>query len=104
MAVDELDAEDLRLREGHGNLDIQVRRLGLLCDLFDLQRANVSLLMSCLVGTWGLTSMAAKALRAPSESSSREGSFHATMVSSAGQRWDGCREESCGRERERTLG
>jgi hypothetical protein len=53
MAVDKLDAEDFRLREGDRDLDVQVGRLGLLCDLFDLQRTIVSLLMSCLVGTWG---------------------------------------------------
>jgi hypothetical protein len=104
MAVDELDAEDFRLREGDGDLDVQIGSLGLLCDLFNLQCANVSLLMSCLVGTWGLTSMAAKALRAPSESSSREGSFHATMVNATEGRRDGCREERCEREMERALG
>jgi len=36
VAVDELDAEDLRLRERYGHLDVQVGRLGLVGDLLDL--------------------------------------------------------------------
>lgn len=42
MAVDELDAEDLRLREGDGDGDVEVGGLGRVvgfCDLLDLQHA-----------------------------------------------------------------
>lgn len=50
VTIDELDTEDLRLREGHRDLDIEVGRLRLiLCDLLDLQHTIVSSLMSFLV-------------------------------------------------------
>jgi hypothetical protein len=48
--------------------------------------------------------MAACALSARSESSSRDESFHATMVNAAGDRRDGCRKEECEREMDGNWG
>jgi hypothetical protein len=48
--------------------------------------------------------MAACALSARSDSSSRDESFHATMVNAAGDRRDGCREKVCAREMNENWG